>query len=198
MKQLIVLMVFLTLGTSLFAQGAKTEVYDLVKKLLYDSTGYENVGDWAVGQPKKFPVAWKADRVEMSPDTSINFFRRGSATLSVNGRTYQQQGQPIKWEIMLKGPRMGYSSFSLLSSASSEISPKFTIDSLFGKRPFKATLIKSCDANPVAGFYYYEVKILKKDPAFIKLSWLSINGNTALRLDVFDSWSRYAAKTDCK
>lgn len=198
MKYFLVILVLVSVKISLVAQAARTDVYDLVKKLMYDSTGYENVGDWAVGQPRKFPVTWKADRIEMSPDTSINFFRRGSVNLGINGRTYQHQGQPVKWEIMLKGPRMGYSSFSLISTPSAEISPKFNLDSLFGKKPFKATMLKSCDKGPVSGFYFYEVKILRKDPAFIKLSWLTINGNTALRVDVFDSYSKYAAKTECK
>ncbi|MEO6720622.1 MAG: hypothetical protein ABIN67_09650, partial [Ferruginibacter sp.] len=78
-----------------------------------------------------------------------------------------------------------------------ELQPKYTIDSLFGKKPFKARLIKGCDEKTLSGYYYYEVKLLKKDPAFIKISWLSINGNTAIRLDCFDSWSKYAVKLDC-
>ena len=64
-----------------------------------------------VGQPKKFPVKWKADRIEMSNDTSINFFRMGTADITIKGRSFSQAGQPVKWNVMLKGPRMGYGSF---------------------------------------------------------------------------------------
>jgi hypothetical protein len=180
------------------AQSTRTELYDLIKKLLYDSTGYENVGDWAVGQPKKFPVKWKADRIEMSEDTSINFYRMGTADIAVKGRSYKQAGQPVKWNIMLKGPRMGYSSFSIISSPSTEIQTAYTLDSIFGKKPFTAKLLQRCDSKTLAGFYYYELKLPKKDVAFIKLSWISLNGNTAIRIDCFDSWSRYAVKLDCK
>jgi len=165
--------------------------------MLYDSTGYENVGDWAVGKPKKFPVKWKADRIEMSDDTSINFYRMGAVDITVKGRSFMQAGQPVKWNILLKGPRMGYSSFSIISSPCSEMQPKYTIDSIFGKKPFAAKLLKSCDAKTLSGYYYYELKIPKKDIAFIKLSWISINGNTAIRLDCFDSWSKYAVKLEC-
>lgn len=180
------------------AQSPKTEVYDLVKKLLYDSTGYENVGDWAVGKPKKLPVKWKEDRVIMSEDTSINFYRTGTADITVNGRSFMQAGQPVKWSVMLKGPRMGYTSFSIISSPpSSEMKPVLTIDSVFGKKPFKAKLLKSCDAKTMTGYYYYEVKLPKKDMAYIKISWLSYNGATALRIDCYDSWSKYAVKLDC-
>jgi hypothetical protein len=98
---------------------------------------------------------------------------------------------------MLKGPRMGYSSFSIISSPASDMQPKYTIDSILGEKPFKAKLLKSCDAKTLAGFYYYELKLPKKDIAFIKLSWISLNDSTAKRIDCFDSWSKYAAKLDC-
>ena len=196
MKKIIALFAFTSFAVHLSAQSAKTELYDLIKKFLCDSTGYENVGDWSVGQPKKFPVKWKADRLEMSEDTSINFYRAGTADITIKGRSFKQADQPVKWNIMVKGPRMGYSSFSIISSPSPEILPKYTIDSIFGKKPFKATLLKSCDAK-FAGYNYYEVKLPKKDPAFIKISWISVNGNSAVRLDCFDNWSKYAVKLDC-
>ncbi|MEO8764167.1 MAG: hypothetical protein ABI416_07765 [Ginsengibacter sp.] len=180
-----------------FTQSPKTELYDLIKKLLYDSTGYDNVGDWSVGKPNKFPVKWKADKLEMSEDTSINFYRMGTVDIAVKGRGFTQMGQPVKWNIMLKGPRMGYSTFSILSSPGSDIQPKYTVDSLFGAKPFMAKLLKSCDTKTLAGYYYYEVKLPKKDVAFIKFSWLTLNGSTAIRIDCFDGWSKHAVKLDC-
>lgn len=179
------------------AQSPKTELYDLIKKFLYDSTGYSNVGGWAVGEPKKFPVKWKEDRLIMSDDTSINFYRMGTADIIVKGKSYVQAGAPVKWNVMLKGPRMGYTSFSIISSPSADIQPRYTIDSLFGKKNFTAKLIKSCDAKTLSGYYYYQLKLPKKDVAFIKLSWMSLNGNTAIRIDCFDEFSSYAVKLDC-
>lgn len=176
------------------APGGKTELYDLIKKLLYDSTGYSNVGDWN----KKFPIKWKDDRVIMSDDTAINFYRSGTVDMTINEKVFMQDGQPVKWSIMLKGPRSGYSSFSIVSSLSKEMQPKYTIDSLFGNKPYKAKLLKRCDAKTLNGYYYYEVKLPKKDIAFIKFSWISVNGNSALRIDCFDDWSKYAVKLDCK
>lgn len=198
MKKIIIILLFSLNINAVSAQSTKTELYDLIKKLLSDSTGYENVGDWAVGNPKKFPVKWKEDRIEMSDDTSINFYRMGTANITVNGRSFKQAGQPVKWNIMLKGPRMGYISFSIISSANSEMQPKYNIDSLFGKKIFQAKLIKSCDVKTIAGYYYYELKIPKKDLAFIKISWVTVNGNTAVRIDCYDNWSKYAVKlTPC-
>lgn len=182
---------------STFAQPPKTDLFNLVKKLVYDSTGYTNVGDWAVGRPAKYPVAWRADKIEMSDDTSINFYRMGSANISLNGKSFTHQNGPVKWNIMLKGARSGYTSFSILSTPSSGLQPRYTIDSVFGNKGYTAKLLKSCDNNTVAGFYYYEVKMPKKDVAYIKLSWLSANNNTAIRIDVYDSWSNYAAKLNC-
>ncbi|MBL0359184.1 MAG: hypothetical protein IPP72_20985 [Chitinophagaceae bacterium] len=197
MKKLLLLLLISFTATAVTAQSTKTELYDLIKKLLYDSTGYENVGDWAVGQPKKFPVKWKEDRIIMSEDTSINFYRMGTADISIKGKTFMQAGQPVKWNVMLKGPRMGYSSFSIISSPANEMPVKYTIDSLLGKKTFTARLLKSCDEKTLTGYYYYELKLPKKDIAFIKLSWISINGNTAIRIDCYDNWSKYAVKLDC-
>lgn len=197
MKKLIFTICIICSTPALQAQSVKTELYDLIRKLLTDSTGYSNVGDWAVGEPKKFPVKWKEDRVEMSDDTSINFFRLGTADITVNGRSFTQNNQPVKWSIMLKGPRMGYTNFSIVSSPGSNMQPRYNIDSLFGKKNFKSKLLKSCDTKPLTGFYFYELKLPKKDLAFIKVSWITVNGNTALRIDCFDEGSRYAAKLNC-
>lgn len=198
MKRNMLVLLLAIISTTAMAQAPKTELYDLVKKLMYDSNGYQQVGDWAVGKPKQYPVNWKEDKITMSNDTAINFYRLGTVDISVNGKTFMQAGQPVKWNIMLKGPRSGYGSFSIISTPSAEMRPKFTIDSLFGNKPYKAKLLKSCDAKTLAGFYYYEVRIVKKDPVFIKFSWVSINGNTAIRIDCFDDFSKYAVKLDCK
>ena len=53
------------------------------------------------------------------------------------------QCQPVKWSIMLKGPRMAYTSFSIISSPLRELQASYTIDSIFGKKPFNATLLKA-------------------------------------------------------
>ncbi len=197
MRKFILYLLFACSTLTATAQSTKTELYDLIKKLLYDSTGYENVGDWAVGRPKKFPVKWNEDRIIMSEDTSINFYRMGTADITMKGRSFMKAGQPVKWNVMLKGPRMGYTSFSIISSPSEELQPKYIIDSMFGKKPFIVKLLKSCDTKTLAGYYYYELKLPKKDLAFIKLSWLSVNGNTAIRIDCYDNWSKYAVKLDC-
>lgn len=179
------------------AQLPKTELYEIIKKLIPDSSAYESVGDWAVGQPKQFPVKWESENLVMSDDTSINFYRRATANISIKGKTFLQPAQPVKWNMMLKGPRMGYTSFSIISSPSSEMQPKYTIDSLFGKKPFTAKLLRKCDDKTFAGYYYYELKLPKKDIAFIKVSWISLNGNTAIRIDCYSNWSKYAVKLEC-
>ena len=197
MKKFILYILFTCTSITLSAQSAKTELYDLIKKLIPDSFAYESVGEWGVGEPKKFPVKWQTDNIIMSEDTSINFYRRGTADITLKGRTFMQAGQPVKWNIMVKGPRMGYTSYSIISSTSNEMQPKYTIDSIFGKKPFMAKLLKKCDDKTFGGYYYYEVKLPKENIAFIKLSWISLNGNTAIRIDCFDNWSKYAVKLDC-
>ena len=198
MRKLLLLIAMACNAIAATAQSSKTELYDLIKKLLPDSTGYENVGDWAVGNPKKNLIKWKNDQLEMSDDTSINFFRSGTVDLSIKGKSFMQAGQPIKWNIMLKGPRAGYTSFSIISSPlCNDLQPKYTLDSVFGKRSFTAKLLKSCDSKTISGYYYYELKLPKKDIAYVRLSWVSVNGNTAVRVDCYDEWSKHAAKLEC-
>lgn len=197
MKYILLSLINCFILTFVSAQPTKVELYNLVKNIITDSTGYENVGDWAVGKPKKFAVKWKEDRIIMSEDTSINFYRMGTADITVKGKSFAYSGQPVKWNVMLKGPRMGYTSFSIISTLpTAEMKAGFNIDSVFGNKPFKAKLIKSCEKT-LSGYYYYEVKIPKKDIAYIKFSWLTINGNTAMRIDCYDGWSKYAVKLDC-
>lgn len=197
MKKIVLQLFFACLIQTVSAQSAKTELYDLVKKLLTDSTGYENVGNWAVGKPKMFPVRWKEDRLIMSEDTSINFYRMGTVDIVINGQQMMGTNASVKWNIMLKGPRMGYSSFIIISSASKDLMGKYTLDSLFGKKNYKVKLLKKCDAKPIAGYYYYELKIPKKDIAYIKTSWVNANGLAMVRIDCYDSYSKYAVKLDC-
>jgi len=198
MKKFILLIAIMCCSIVVTAQAPRTELYDLIKKLLTDSTGYENVGEWAVGEPKKLPIKWKEDRLIMSEDTSINFYMSGNANITINGKTFMQGTQPLKWNIMLKGPRAGYTNFSIISSPlSNSIHPKYNLDSLFGKRPFIAKLIKSCDTKPLSGYYYYELKLPKKDIAYLKISWITVNENSAVRLDCYDAFSKYAVKLEC-
>lgn len=197
MKKSILCLLICYVGMIVKAQPAKTEMYDLIKKIISDSTGYPNVGDWDAGSAKNYPVKWKDDRIIMSEDTSTNFYRTGTVDITIKNKSFMQAGKPLIWNIMLKGPRMGYTSFAIISSPSNEMQAKFTIDSIFGKKPFTAKLLKSCDAKTLSGYYYYEIKLPKKDIVYIKLSWLSVNGNTAMRIDCYDKGSEYAAKLDC-
>jgi hypothetical protein len=194
MRFIFLFIMLLTIKSQVTAQTTKIGLYDLIKNFMYDSTGYENVGDWAVDNPKQYPVKWKDDGIIMSEDTSINFYRRGNATIIL---TNDLGSTPLQWQLMLKGARSGYSSFSMLSQPSEKYNNQVTLDSLFGNKKYKARLIKACD-NKVSGYNYYEVNIPKKDPEFLKVSWVSLNGKTVLRIDGYDNWSKYAVKLTCR
>jgi hypothetical protein len=93
----------------------KVELFDLVKKLVQDSSEFSDVGDWAVGSPSTYRVKWQSDRIIMSDDIKINFFRKGSADISVKGITPANPSKPMKWNVMLMGPRSGFTSFIITS-----------------------------------------------------------------------------------
>ena len=46
MKKLILSIFLSGITIMVAAQSNKTNMYDFIKMLLYDSTGFENVGDW--------------------------------------------------------------------------------------------------------------------------------------------------------
>ena len=170
MKKLLIAIWAVIFAGTLSAQVKKTtsgtkpslnksvELYDLIKKLWVDSTGYSEVGDWAVGNPKKFPVKWKEDRIIMSEDTSINFYRMGSADVSIAGKTFTHEDKPVIWNVMLKGPRMGYTSISMISSPSKDFSALTSLESLFEGKPYKAEVLKRCTNKKTTGFYYFGIK----------------------------------------
>ena len=148
------LLLFVWIQGATWAQVSKIELYNLIQKLWMDSTGYSNIGDWDISKAQKIPIKWKEDRIIMSDDTSINFYRLGSLDIQIGGQSFMLNGQPVKWQIMLKGPRMGFSSFSIISTASKELLGKYTLDSLLRDKQYSAKLLKKCDARALAGYYY--------------------------------------------
>lgn len=182
------------------SQLKKVELYDLVRKMAPDS-GLGMVGDWAVGSPAAYPIKWKSDRIEMSDDIKINFFRTGMATIAVKGKILQNTRQQVcRWTLMLRGPRAGFTNYALNSEpiAGWRISTDgVLIDSLLGNKPCTAKLLKACNLNASSGFNYYQLKLPKKDPLWVKLAWIVSNGACSINLDVYDEFSKTNAAVEC-
>lgn len=194
MRSIFIVLILASASVSL-GQTRGTELSTLVTKLITDSTGFENVGDWAVGNATKYPVMWKTD-VVMSDDPSINFYRSGLSSVVYKGKTLlNAMNRPLPWEVMLKGPRMGYSSYTIISGASAELND-FNIESLFPDQNVQSKLLKTCNTSS-GGFDFYEVKIPGKDLHYMKISRAEQNGATAIRLDGFDAFAMKDAKLDC-
>ncbi len=65
MKNILALFIMLLAVTFSFGQSKKIELFDLVRKLVQDSSVSGTSGDWAVGHPATYPVKWQEDRVVM-------------------------------------------------------------------------------------------------------------------------------------
>lgn len=188
---------FLLISGSGFAQTKKVELYDLVKMLVQDTSEYSMIGDWAVNSASKYPVKWETKGINMSEDLNINFYRNGTANIAINGKTFTTQNKPMAWKIMLRGPRMGFTNFTITSTSHAGLKSKTTIDSLFAYKKLDYKILKDCSKNPAAGFYYYQVKMPKKVTAWIKLSWVCAGDNCMIKLDCYDEGSKNLANLNC-
>jgi len=72
------LLSFMLFGTSL-ALWAQTIPTELQKLIISFTPAEGSVGSCAVGNPSAYDVKWAADKIEMSADTAINFYRNGMA-----------------------------------------------------------------------------------------------------------------------
>lgn len=193
MKKIFLSITLMIFSTFLFSQK-KIELFDLVKTLA-EKEGIDG-GDWAVGRPATYPVKWKEDRVIMSEDTSINFYRQGFADILINKMSVVPASKPIN--VMLRGPRSSYMAYNILIAYKNSSRVKPSIDSLFGKNNYTFKLLKSCTTTPNFGFDYYEVSIPKRNKLFIKIVWRSNNtGMWIISLDCNDDWSKNSLKTSC-
>lgn len=187
----------LLFSATCFSQLKKIELFRLVNKLVQDSSADDTPGDWAVGSPSVYPIKWKSDMIEMSDDMKINFFRKGTVNISINNVVYTNQNIPMNWNLMLKGPRMGFTSFSIESAPHKNIKARTSIDSLFGKNLYSYKLLQDCSSSSTSGFYYYQFKIPKKVMAWMKVSWKCVSGNCSIGLDLYDGWSKQYADLAC-
>lgn len=196
MKKYSTLLPFVMLSMTIFSQTIKktsplkkTDLYVLVKAFIPDSTGYSNVGDWGVKVPN---LKWTSPNLEMSDNMDINFFYKGVANLSVSGSA------PAAWNVMLYGPRAGYTAFNIMSPELTMLEGKHSLDSLFGKGKFQATVIKKCDQKPGVGFTYYEVKLPKKDKYWMKVIWVCSPTGCRITIEARDEGSKNKTNQECK
>jgi hypothetical protein len=96
--------------------------------------------------PAAYLVQWQNERVEMSDDMKINFFRKGTVNILINGH------DASKWNIMLRGARSGFSSFNISGMPGKNMGMMQTVDSLLGKKPYTYVLSQACAGNGVTGF----------------------------------------------
>lgn len=133
----------------------------------------------------------------ISEDEKINFYRKGTASIPVNGKTFTDAGKSTKWNVTLRGPRSGFSNFNISSPFIKNINSKLTIDSLFGMRSYTYKLLQSCDKNSNNGFYYYVLHIPNKITSWLKLTWTCSDMGCSVSLDCYDDWSRQYADLVC-
>ncbi len=178
------------------AQTKKIELSELFKSLIPDSTEYQTVGDWNMKKPDAQTIKWTSDHLEMSDDMSINFFKKALVQVTLKGQS--RNAVSLKWNLMLRGPRMGFDNFNLTSPYLQGFIAPPTLDSILSVNNYKSTLIKSCKVASEKGFYWYKIIFSKKISVYIKLGWEKKNDQYRLIIDCYDSWSMQFANLDCR
>lgn len=196
MKAIFSLLVFFPFLFNASAQTKKIDFTELLKVLIPDSTEYQSVGDWNMKKPDAQTIKWTSDHLEMSDDMSINFFKNALVQVTLKGKSKNVTN--TKWNLMLRGPRMGYDNFNLTSPILSGYTAPPIIDSLISLKNYASTLLKSCKIAADKGYNWYEIILPKKITTYIKFAWEKRNDQYRLIIDCYDSWSMKYAHLDCK
>jgi len=104
--------------------------------------------------------------------------------------------KPISWAVTVKGPKAGFTNYSIVSSPSSELN-EFSIESIFTKDAATWTLLQSCD-EPGKKFMFYEVRIPGKDVHYLRIQLIPRSSATAIRIDGYDPGSKDYADLNCE
>jgi len=188
MKKIFNLALLIAAFYAAHSQSRPGDLYTLVKKLSLDTL--EDMRDWGVGQPSLYPVKWDKDNVTMSDDIKINFFRTGWANIATkSGNT--------SCKVMIYGPRSGFNSYMILGTVVKDYHSKPTLDSVLGKNPYSAKLLKACDKSDAGGFYYYELKLPKKSLIWVKLTYVCNAAGCSVRLTQYNEYTKADVKLDC-
>lgn len=186
MKRLIFVFLFCNLFYLVSSQVNKhIELFDLIKIFLPDKSMDYNAYDWFTGTDDTVPINWKTKDLEWRNNTA---FRFGEAIVTINNEYFECLGtkkEPCTWSIALQGSRAGYTSFSINSVTHPDIGI-YVIDGLLHKGDFVSTLLKSCDKDPLSGFYFYKIEISGKKDFWLKYEWsCGANGNCSIIIDCY-------------
>jgi hypothetical protein len=193
MRKLSLFILFIGTCLSLRSHTIPTELQKLIISFIPNEG---DVGAWGVGEPARYDVKWSADKVESSDDPAISFYRNGMTSAYYRGKTLLNSQRPISWAVTIKGPKEGFTNYSIVSSPSSELND-FSIESIFSKDEASWTLLQSCDqANKK--FKFYEVKVPGKDVHYIRIQLIPRTSATAIRIDGYDPGSKDNADLNCE
>ncbi len=193
MRKFSLLLLLMAAGNMSRAQTIPTELQKLIISFI---PAEGSLASWGVGNPSMYDVKWSADKVESSDDPSINFYRNGMTSAYYRGKTLLNSQKPISWAVSIKGPKDGFTNYSIVSSPSSELN-NFSIESIFTNDAATWTLLQSCDEEG-RKFRFYEVRVPGKDVHYLRIQLIPRSSATAIRIDGYDAASKDNADLGCE
>lgn len=152
------------------------ELYDLINLFTPEYSEYGILSEWNTEANNK-DIIWLTKGIEMY---GLGFYRNGEVAVTINKQELiclSYRSYPCKWDIILTGPRPGYTSFSISGVNHRDLDP-MTLDEMFKGREFTKQLIKKEDYTET-----YKVIFPKKNPLRMEISWSCGSAGCSLSID---------------
>ena len=145
------------------AQTTKTDAYDILLKLI------PNTGKPATWQSAKEATKGLVKWTQPNPTKQIIGYNIiGAAKIDYNNQPIKCNGTACETSISLNGPgNKGYDEIEF--NVPPDGLPAVQLEKLFGKKPYKAKILKK-ELDGVGGLMYYEVQFPGKPLVWIQVS----------------------------
>lgn len=152
------------------------ELYDLINLFTPEYSEDGILSEWNTEANNK-DIIWLTEGIEMY---GLDFYRNGEVVVTINKQELiclSHRSYPCKWDIILTGPRPGYTSFSI-SGVNHRDLDTMTLDEMFKGRKFSKQLIKIDDFTET-----YKVIFPKKNPLSMEITWSCGSAGCSLSIE---------------
>ncbi|WP_305042827.1 hypothetical protein [Geoalkalibacter sp.] len=178
-------------GARTFAAGTTSiEMVELIEMLMPPQGEAEALGDWSWGAQPGSPITWATTGIEeATPEehkAGYPYRRVGKAVLDIDEKPTHQILEknvvPGKWNIILLGPRGGFTRVILNTFTGGELGGGMLLKSLETQLPSRHYRCKPDSIS--SGNEVFVVEVPGKKPIWINEEWSCGSGGCGVSLDI--------------